>query len=60
MNEATRMGLVNQMGFTMGDYCESMRLKQWPLARKHLTKLVAGLGMLAVEIEEADPPEGAN
>lgn len=57
MNEQTRMGLINQMGYTIGDYGEAARLGQWADARKHLTKLVAGMGMLAVEVEENDPSE---
>jgi hypothetical protein len=60
MDAGTRMALINQMGFTMGDYTEAMRASDWALARRHLNKLVAAFGMLAVEIEENDPVEREN
>ena len=60
MDEATRMAVINRMGFTMGDYAEAMRASQWATARRHLNKLVAAFGMMAVEIEENDPAEREN
>lgn len=54
MDDGTRMALINQMGFSMGDYSESMRLGQWDQARRHLNKVTAGIGLLAVDIEEHD------
>lgn len=57
MDDGTRMALINQMGFSMGDFAEAARLRQWELARRHLNKVTAGLGMLAVDIEENDPSE---
>lgn len=60
MDDGTRMALINQMGFSMGDYSEAMRLKQWDAARRHLNKVTAGMGLLAVDIEEHDPSEGGN
>ena len=55
MDDGTRMALINQMGFSMGDYGEAARLGEWDKARRHLNKVVAGLAMLAVDIEEHDP-----
>lgn len=57
MDDGTRMALFNQMGYTIGDYGEAARLRQWQEARGHLVKLLAGLGILAVEIEENEPTE---
>lgn len=57
VSENDRLALINQMGFTMGSYSMAAVRKEWPLARMHLNKLVAGIGMLAVEIDENDPVE---
>lgn len=51
------MALINQLGFTIGLYSLAAVRREWPLARMHLNKLVAGIGMLAVEIDENDPVE---
>ena len=60
MTEQDRMALINQMGFTMGSYSMAAVRKEWPLARMHLNKIVAGIGMLAMEVDENDPVERNN
>jgi hypothetical protein len=57
MNDAERMNLINQMGFTIGMFSQAAVRKDWPLARMHLNKALAGMGVLAMEIDEHDPVE---
>lgn len=52
-----RLSIINRMGFTMGTYDMCANRGEWPLARMHLNKLVAAIGMLAMEIDENDPVE---
>lgn len=60
MEDGDRIGLINQLGFTMGFYMTAMTSRDYALARKHLVKLYAGLGMLAMELDELDPVEREN
>lgn len=60
VSENDRLALVNQMGFSMGSYSIAAVRKEWPLARMHLNKIVAGIGMLAMEVDENDPVEREN
>ena len=60
MDEGTRMALINQIGYSMGDFGESARLGAWQDARRHLNKVVAGIGLLAVDVEEHDPSGEGN
>ena len=57
VSEHDRLALINQMGFSMGSYSLAAVRREWPIARAHLNKIVAGLGMLAMEIDENDPVE---
>ena len=52
-----RFALVNAIGFSIGHYHMAVERGEWPLARMHLNKVVAGIGMLAMEIDEHDPVE---
>jgi S-formylglutathione hydrolase FrmB len=52
--------LVMQMGNDVGMYANCAQRGEWPAARMWLTRLVAAVGTLAMEVDEADPVERAN
>ncbi len=60
MSNEERSNLVGRMGGDVTSYDALAQRSEWPAARMYLTRLVAAVGALAMEIDEHDPVEREN